>query len=240
MIGFAALELVKIDFFGDEKLSGMVKSILTRGAGGVLAIMLMKRLGYGRLINPCGKPFWRPFLLTLPCLLVCVNNFPFIGIISGGARVTSSAGTVALFALECLSVGFFEETVFRGIIFLIFLEKAKSEREVFRAILLSSAVFGGVHFFNVLAGAGIAPTLLQVGYSFLIGGMWAVALLHYGHIWPCAAMHAIYNFGGMLIPNHGEGLVWDTYTVIITAALAVIVGIYVLFYLFKKAYAKTF
>ena len=27
MIGFAALELVKIDFFGDEKLSGMVKSI---------------------------------------------------------------------------------------------------------------------------------------------------------------------------------------------------------------------
>lgn len=238
LAAFAALELANIDFFGDQKLSGMFKSILTRGIGGILAIMLMKRLGYGRLLSVSGKPFRRPFLLTLPCLLVCVNNFPFIGLFTGNARVTSGAGFVALFALECISVGLFEEAVFRGIIFPIFLEKARGEREIFKAVLFSSAVFGGVHLFNVFAGAGIAPTLLQVGYSFLMGGMWAVSLLHYGHIWPCAAMHAIYNFGGMLIPNHGEGLVWDAWTVVITAVLGTAVGAYVLFYLFKKAAAR--
>ena len=238
LAGFAALEFINIEFSADEQLSQMIKAILTRSLGGIFGVVLMLRLGYGKLLSPLGKPFWKPFFFILPCLLVCVNNFPFIGLLTGNAEVTSEGGKLALFGFECLSVGFFEETVFRGIILAMFLEKARDGREIFKAVIISSALFGGVHLFNLLAGAGPLPTLLQVVYSFLMGGMWAVVLLIIKSIWSCVAMHAIYNFGGMLISNHGAGLVWDPYTVAVTAIIGIAVGVYVLFYLFKKADTK--
>ena len=100
-------------------------------------------------------------------------------------------------------------------------------------MVVSSAVFGLVHLVNLLEGAGIGPTVLQVGYSFLIGGMCAIVLLKTGNLIYCVLLHGIYDLGGGLIPTLGRGALWDTPTVILTAVLAVIVTAWLFFVLLR-------
>ena len=138
------------------------------------------------------------------------------------------------FAAECLAIGLFEEFAFRGVIFLMFAEKRHATRKgLFWSLMLSSAVFGGVHLVNILMGAGIGPTILQIGYSFLIGAMCAVVLLKTRNIWLCVVLHAIYDFCGTLMPTLGGGTWWDTPTVIFTAVLAVATAVYLVWQFFK-------
>ena len=75
--------------------------------------------------------------------------------------------------------------------------------------------------------------MLQIGYSFLIGGMCSVVLLKTGNIWYCVILHAVYNFAGGVVPNCGSGIIWDTPTVILTAVVAVAVAAYVIALLFR-------
>ena len=75
---------------------------------------------------------------------------------------------------------------------------------------------------------GIGYVALQIGYSFLIGGMCAIVLLYTRCIWICVGLHAIYDFCGYLVPTLGDGVIWDPVTVAITAALGVFALIFML------------
>ena len=103
----------------------------------------------------------------------------------------------------------------------------------FLALILSSAVFAVVHLVNLFMGAGLGATVLQIGYSFLIGGMCSVVLMKTGSIWHCVLLHAVYNFCGGVVPTLGGGDWWDTPTVILTVVLSVLVTAYVVVMLFR-------
>lgn len=226
-------EYAPLTYAADETMSGIIKMVITRGIGSVMFTVLMLYLGY-RVRAPFGKGFMRSLLFALPCFAVVINNLPIIALITGNARVTGSPAAVALFALECIFIGIFEETAFRGCIYLMLLENRRSTvRQIFWVTVLSSAIFGGIHLFNLLAGAGIGPVIQQVGYSFLIGGMCSVVLLRTHNIWLCAALHAIFDFCGFLLPTLGEGSWWDLPTVIITVVLAIAVTLYMTVALLK-------
>jgi membrane protease YdiL (CAAX protease family) len=102
----------------------------------------------------------------------------------------------------------------------------KTRKDVFWSIVYSSLIFGGIHIVNLFAGSSIVPVIQQLGYSFLIGAMCAVALIITRNIWMSVMLHATFNFAGGLIPTLGSGNIWDTATIIITAVLAVIVTVY--------------
>lgn len=117
---------------------------------------------------------------------------------------------------------------------MILLEKKRSAtKEIFWTTIAGSAIFGAVHLLNLLGGAGIGPTVMQVGYSFLIGGMCSVVLLKTRNVWLCALLHGIYDFCGFLLPTLGGGTWWDTPTIIITVILAVATAIYMIFALLR-------
>jgi len=226
------IEYYPIEYSADPTLDGIVKMTLSRGCGAVMFTLLLAYMGY-RVMNPARRPFWRGFLISLPAFAVAVNNFPILSTVVGDARLTGEPLAVGLFALECLFVGAFEETAFRGVVLLAVLEKHRSDkRQIFKSVVISSVIFGGIHLFNIFAG-GVGPTILQVGYSFLIGGMLAVVLLKTKNVWICAVIHAVYNFCGYLMPTLGEGNWWDTPTVIFTALLAVAVAAYTVITLLK-------
>jgi hypothetical protein len=84
-----------------------------------------------------------------------------------------------------------------------------------------------------LMGAGIGATILQIGYSFLIGAMCSVVLLGTRNIWICVMLHAIYDFCGTLMPTLGAGTWWDTPTVVFTAVLAVATAVYLVWQFFR-------
>ena len=75
---------------------------------------------------------------------------------------------------------------------------------------------------------------MQIGYSFLIGGMCACVLLATGNVWICAGIHAVYNFCGTILSRFGEGIRWDTVTVAETAVVGVIVSAVMVMYLLKS------
>lgn len=215
------LELFPPAISEDETVNGLVISVITRAAGSVLFILLAVRLGWN---------IWHPavngkaLLAVLPAFAVVINNFPIIGLLSGAATVTAPAWEVALFALSCLFIGLFEEMAFRGVFYLLILSTRRdSAKKIFFVTVVSSAVFGAIHLFNLFVGAGIGATVLQVGYSFLIGGMCSIALLVTGSIWIPVLLHALFDFGGYLVPTLGDGIVWDAATVAVTAVLGVAV-----------------
>lgn len=221
-------EYAGIVYSADAALSEIIRMVITRGLGSLIFTAMVVYLGF-RITDPLRRPFLKSLVFVLPCLLVVVNNLPIIALATGAARLVGSPAAVALFALECLFIGIFEEMAFRGVFFLMILEKRRStKRQIIYSTVISSAVFGGVHLLNLLAGAGAGDVILQMGYSFLIGGMCAVVLLKTKNIWLPVMLHAVYDFCGFLLPSLGEGSWWDTPTIIITAVLALAVAAYVI------------
>lgn len=166
---------------------------------------------------------------TALCFLVALNNLPFLALLSGRAQVSAGIGRILLFACSCLATAAFEELFFRGLLFTRLLRRG---RGVLPALLLSSAIFGVAHLFNLAAGASAPETLLQVGYSFLVGCAAALLYLFSRSIAVPVLFHALYNFGGLLVPRLGSGTLFDTPTVIFTAVLAVMCA----FFLFRTLF----
>ena len=228
------LELGKPTLTDDPVLAPLMSMTLTRLIGAAVFLSLLLYEGY-HVLHPFQKPFWKGLLFTLPPFLVVVNNMPILSMIRGDAYLVHKAPVYLIwFAAECLAIGLFEEFAFRGVIFLMLAEKRHTTRKgLFWSLILTSAIFGGVHLLNVLMGAGIGPVILQIGYSFLIGAMCSVVLLKTRNIWICVALHAIYDFCGTLMPTLGAGTWWDTPTVVFTAVLAVVTAAYLVWQFFR-------
>lgn len=225
------LENYTIEFAKDSSLNELIKKTLTRGVGSVSALIIVLYLGY-RVHNM--KGIGKQILFAIPCFLVVINNLPIIALLTKNAYVISSTSHFIWFTLECLFIGIFEECVFRGALFMILLEKKRSTtKEIFWTTVVSSTIFGAVHLLNLLGGAGVGPTIMQIGYSFLIGGMCSIVLLKTKNVWLCALLHGIFDFCGFLLPTLGRGTWWDTPTIIITVVLAVFTAIYMIFALIR-------
>lgn len=203
--------------------------LASRFVGGGACILFMVEFSFTRILSPRGNKRPSLWLLALPAFVIAVNNFPFVSFFAGDCALDADITSVLYYALICLGVGFFEETAFRGCAFMLLLEKrTKSKGQIFLAIFLSSVVFGLIHAFNLIAGASPIATLLQIGYSALIGALCSVVLLLTRNIWACVLLHASYNFCGGIISEFGSGTQWTAAEIIFTAAVSVIIGVYVL------------
>ena len=223
-------------FIKDGTLALYVSHITVRAALSVAAVFTIKAYGFFGLITSRVKA--KGLLLVIPALIVAVNNFPIIGAINGNVMFFGDAEYTALFVVDCLFIGAFEELVFRGVIFpLIFIKFKAKKRAAFIAAAISSAVFAITHLINLFAGAGVVSTLLQVGYSFLIGGLCALSVLKTGSVIPAIIIHFIYDLGGLiLVPEYcvAQGFQWDTLTIVITSVIGVIVFIGEMVYALKS------
>lgn len=230
VLGVAVLgyfELAKPTLCQDEILQKLMTMTITRMVGAVVFIAVLLTLGY-RVFNPIRKPFGKSLAFCIPAFLVVVNNMPILSMILGNAKLVHTEWYyMAWFAAECLAIGLFEETAFRGVALLLLAEKRRqTTKGLFVSILLSSAVFGVVHLANILMGASPGAVILQIGYSFLIGAMCSVVLFKTANLWLCVLLHAIYDFSGNLMPTLGSGEWWDTPTIVFTAILAVFTTVY--------------
>jgi len=210
-------------------LHNSLLNVLLPKTFGVLAMLILtSRLGVRILQKP------QKLLFVIPCLLIAVNNFPFLSYFSGNMSWKEGVDAWAwiLFAVSCLLTGIFEELIFRGVIFPLVLDWfADSKKGLFFATLTSSVIFGLSHLLNLFYGADFLSTLRQIAYSTLTGGMFAFTLIKSKSLIPCALLHAIYNFGGLLLTKEqglGQGIVFDMPTTIMMAVVAILVGVYVI------------
>ena len=226
--GVAVLfDFVKIQYSSDEFINRMIAKIVQQCCGSIAAIVLMVRLK----IKLFGVP--QGWLYFIPCLIIALDNFPLISYLNGNMQIVrNSALEVTLFAGYCLSVGLFEELIFRGVIFSVVAGYFNKNKNGFiTTYIVSSVIFGGIHIFNIIAGAGVGATVLQVGYSTLTGALFAFALIKMKNIFIPAFLHGLYNFCGLFCTKEGLGMgsFFDTGTIIMMAVISVLIGLFVLY-----------
>lgn len=131
--------------------------------------------------------------------LTKVNNiknylyfFPLLLIISvnlwNGININNSKDEIIFHILTMINIGFIEEIIFRG-----FLYKMLAKDNVKIAMLVSSITFGIGHIINLLNGALLLPTIMQICYSISIGYLFAIIFYKSKSIVPCIITHCLVN-----------------------------------------------
>ena len=226
------LEFAPVQLSRNERRNEWIATVVGQGLGLVTVLIVMRWLAI--------KPFVKPqhVLYLLPCLLIAINNFPFWSYFQGNMRFThATIWNIVWFASNCLVIGMFEECIFRGLLFSTIAGCFSDDRKgLIKTFFLSSILFGGAHIFNIFGG-NIGATLLQVVYSTLTGGLFAFVLMKTKNIVCCGITHALYNFCGLLLSEKGLGLgvVFDFGTTVTMAIVAIGVGVFVLYSVYRYA-----
>lgn len=199
-----------------------VLNIVCRVVAAVSAFVLAKICGF-KLFN---KPKTTVSAVLLFCLglIVCVNNFPVIGFITGEVRLLNNP-EILKYLCYCAAIGVAEELAFRGFVMpLVGFGLRDKNHAAFWTVVVSAAIFSLCHLFNIFS-AGVAPVLLQVGYTFLTGCLFGAVYLFTENIIFPILLHTVYDVGGLIFAapfGIAAGNMWDRYTVIITAVLGLI------------------
>jgi membrane protease YdiL (CAAX protease family) len=161
---------------------------------------------YG-LAHPAGR--LRPWLHYWPLLLLISTN------LWGGVALQYSLAETLLYVLSMLCVGFLEELIFRGFLF-----RALCRDSVKTAIWVSSVTFGIGHIVNLLNGAALLPTLLQLCYATAAGFLFTVMVYRWGSLWPCIVTHSLLNSLSAVAAPKSQTLQLITAVVLTAVALA--------------------
>ncbi len=228
------VEIVGVPLFNNQIATRMIEDSISRILGGIIFMIILISLGYKTIFN-FKSPFLISLIIIIPSLIISINNFPIIAFFDGRAVLTEPLYTIYIYIIECLTIGFFEEIIFRGLILAVLLQKLpQTQKGIFLAIIFSSALFGISHIVNIFAGSSVGDTFQQVGYSFLMGIMWAIVFLKTKNIWLSMFLHATYNFFGQIMFALGtvDGR-YDTITIIVTVSIAMLVAVYMIYLLHK-------
>ncbi len=213
------LDFLPIAPFEEDFYNGILTKITQQLLGSIAGILLLIRLK----IKLFGKA--EGWIYLLPCLLVALNNFQWHSYFSGNMTlVRTNPLDFLLFFLQCMSVGLFEEIIFRGILLSLIAGLFTRDKKGFLwTYVLSSLLFGLMHLFS--------GSVLQAGYSILTGGLFAFCLLKTKNIFFPAFIHGLYNFCGLLMDRKGlgAGVVFDAGTASCMLIVGVLVGIFVLY-----------
>lgn len=125
----------------------------------------------------------RGVLFCIPMLLVALS-----GLVHG---IDLSGEEIFLANLVLtVGIGFSEEIYFRGII----LQNWLKNRGKVPAIIVSATLFGVTHLMNILGGADLRATILQIFFALFYGIIMAIILIRTNSIWPCIILHFMHDF----------------------------------------------
>ena len=122
------------------------------------------------------------YLYFIPLVVIASAN------LWNGVVLRYSAFETVLYIASMFCVGFIEELIFRGFLF-----KAIEKKNIKTAIIVSSVTFGLGHIVNLLNGAAILPTVLQIIYAIAIGYLFTVFFIKSQNLIPCIITHGTLN-----------------------------------------------
>jgi len=169
-------------------ITAIVNGVLSLGI--ILYIASNKLLEYYSLTR---FPNPKKFLYFIPLILLVSLN------LIGGIKIVNTLDEILWHILTMISVGFLEEIIFRGLLFKMM---AKDNEKL--AVIVTSITFGIGHVINLLNGADVIPTIIQIIYAMSGGYLFAVVLIKCKSLWPCILTHiginalSIFNAGNMV------------------------------------------
>lgn len=229
---FIFFDVRPITILEDPLSNKLLCGFLSRVGVGLFFGWLLYKFG-GRYLIVFNRSFVKNLAWSLPCFMVAFVNFPYAALISGEASVIST-NAMGFYILYIVSVAFLEELIFRGALLVLlndFLRNTKHKPLLIA--LIGAGAFSLYHLTNILMGADVGFTLLQCAYTFLIGGMLMITVMRTKNIWLCILIHAIFDFGGLLIIHLGTGNPWDLVFWILTIVSGLLCAGHIIFSLIK-------
>ena len=105
-----------------------------------------------------------------------------------GIEVKNSVSEILFHTLTMINVGFLEEIIFRGILY-----KSMEKDNKKLAIIVTSLTFGIGHIVNLINGADLIPTLMQVCYATAFGFLFVTVFDKSKSLIPCIITHIMVN-----------------------------------------------
>ncbi len=160
--------------------------ILTIGYKSISTLKIQKTAGLSNNL-----PWGFKVLNLIPVYLFVLGILSVIG----KDLASVSIPNVVLLLAACLTVGFAEEFVFRGVIQSLLLKKIGMRKNgVFLSILFSSLLFGAFHLLNLFKVENQGQVLVQVAFATFIGFFFGALLLKTNKLIPIALTHGLINF----------------------------------------------
>ena len=162
-------------------------------------VVLVTALGWWRIatVDPTrGRPRWT-VLAPVLILAVCIGRLPLVD------WAGKSVDYFLLLTVGVLLVGVFEELLTRGVL-LVGLRRRLPE---FGVWIASCVLFGLLHFVNILAGAPVSQTVVQVVFAASFGSTLYLARRLTGNLLAPVLLHAFWDFGAIAVSaSRGAGL----------------------------------
>jgi len=145
----------------------------------IILIISLKRTSYYGLTKIKNI---KKYLYFIPLLLIVSVN------LWNGININNTSSEITFHILNMINIGFIEEIIFRGFLF-----KMMAKDNVKIAIIVSSVTFGIGHIINLLNGAELTPTLMQICYAISIGYLFVIIFHKSGTLIPCIITHSLVN-----------------------------------------------
>ena len=145
----------------------------------IILMIILKRTSYYGLTKVKNL---KAYLYFVPLFLIISVN------LWNGVNINNSASEIIFYILTMINIGFIEEIIFRGFLF-----KMMAEDNVKRAIIVSAITFGIGHIINLLNGADLIPTLMQICYAISIGYLFVIIFYKSKSLIPCIITHSLVN-----------------------------------------------
>lgn len=138
-----------------------------------------------------------------------------------GVTMNYSPFETILYIISMICVGFLEEMLFRGFLF-----TALRKDNIKSAVIISSLTFGIGHIVNLLNGAPVFETLLQICYASAIGLLFTVIFYRSGSLIPCIITHSTINSLSAFAIDGSK-----TFSIVVSAVLTVVSVAYAVYIL---------
>ena len=151
----------------------------------VVLFIFIRKNGLQKRYGLCKSPVpaWR-FLYYLPLVILASGN------LWNGVAVNYSAAETVCRIVCMLCVGFLEEVIFRGFLFM-----AIAKNHIRSAVIISSVTFGIGHIINLFNGSGmeLVNNLCQIVFAIAVGFLLVTIFYRGGSLLPCILVHAAIN-----------------------------------------------
>ncbi|MBE6038432.1 MAG: CPBP family intramembrane metalloprotease [Anaerofustis stercorihominis] len=196
-----------------------IPKLVTVFAGAVLTavlILFIRKHSLSEYLGVCRvKTDKRHFLYFIPLIIISSVN------LWGGVSFTQPYVYTLLYIISMVFVGFLEEVIFRGLLF-----KGMCRTDIKSAVIVSSVSFGMGHIVNLLLGAPLFDTLLQLVYASAIGFCYTAVFLLGGSIVPCIISHIFVNATSIFAAETSAGA--DITITVVQTVISTIYGLYLL------------
>ena len=205
-----------LNTYGDTSYkTTLINALLTTS---ILSFVVTNNLVDYFKLNKFPNP--KKFLYFIPLLLLISVN------LLSGFNINNTFPEITSYMITMIFVGFLEEIIFRG-----FLYQAMAKDGERSAIIVTSLTFGIGHIINLLNGADLVPTLIQIIYATTAGFMFVSILRKGNSLWPCIITHSLVN--ALSIFNEPT-----TITTYVGPIILIVVSVLYTIYLTKRVEVK--